>query len=306
MIPALWQVFVDAIELGSLSRVAAVHGTSQPRISRLLSDLEKECGARLLNRTGRGVTLTEFGERVAPQIRAWLSATDDLATQVRGAAGTPIGRVRIGSLPSTAHPLLTTVSSRLKKQFPLVQIAVREGQGSQLDAWLDEGSVDMAILFRTSPLPRNGDIYLYRVPTFLVGPPGDPITYNDTVEFRQLNGLPLVLFCRPSAWRNHLEMIAAEHDVALNVAMEADSLSLQTHMANAGVYHALLGPQAITAAAPSCPLQCARIVAPVIYRHVALAMSPRGKSTIAGQAVVQAIRGAIQTAGAGPDPLLAT
>ena len=57
-------------------------------------------------------------------------------------------RVRIGSLPSTAHPLVTTLYYRLKERYPLVQLAVREGQGAQLETWLEDGSVDLAILYR--------------------------------------------------------------------------------------------------------------------------------------------------------------
>ena len=67
-----------------------------------------------------------------------------LVNDVRTSAGTPIGKVRIGSLPSTAHPLVSTLYKRLKERYPLVQLAVREGQGSQLETWLEDGSVDLA------------------------------------------------------------------------------------------------------------------------------------------------------------------
>jgi hypothetical protein len=42
---------------------------------------------------------------------------------VRTSAGTPIGKVRIGSLPSTAHPLVTTLHRRLAERYPMVQLA---------------------------------------------------------------------------------------------------------------------------------------------------------------------------------------
>ena len=96
---ASWKLFIDAAELGSLSKVAAAYGTSQPHISRRIGDLEHECGGRLFQRTGRGVVLTELGQRIAPQVRAWLASTEQLANDVRTSAGTPIGKVRIGSLP---------------------------------------------------------------------------------------------------------------------------------------------------------------------------------------------------------------
>src|SRR4051795_11793939 len=105
------------------------YGTSQPHISRQISELERECGGRLFQRTGRGVVLTELGQRIAPKVRAWMASTEQLADEVRASAGTPIGKVRIGSLPSTAHPLLSTLHKRLKQQYPLIQLAVREGQG---------------------------------------------------------------------------------------------------------------------------------------------------------------------------------
>jgi LysR family nitrogen assimilation transcriptional regulator len=300
MDPAAWKVFIDAAELGSLSKVATTHGTSQPQISRVINDLEQDCGGRLFRRTGRGVLLTELGERIAPRIRAWLASTEELANDIRTAAGTPIGQVRIGSLPSTAYPLLTTVFMRLKREFPLVQMAVREGQGAQLETWLEDGSVDLAILFRISPTPRSGDVYLFEAPTYLVSAAGDPLTAKPTVEFSALENLPLVLFCRPSAWRNHLEQVADEQRVSLNVALEADSLSMQTNIVAAGGIYALLGPDAIANASRTLALQSARLVAPTVNRHVALAMSPRGKTTLACRTVMQAIREVARSGGQRP------
>src|SRR4029077_16952356 len=101
---AEWKLFIDAAELGSLSKVALAYGTSQPHISRQIGELENECGGRLFQRTGRGVVLTELGQRIVPNVRAWMASTEQLANDVRTSAGTPIGKVRIGSLPSTAHP----------------------------------------------------------------------------------------------------------------------------------------------------------------------------------------------------------
>ncbi|MGB8892718.1 MAG: LysR family transcriptional regulator, partial [Pseudolabrys sp.] len=77
-----WKLFIDAAELGSLSKVALAYGTSQPHISRQISELEQECGGRLFQRTGRGVVLTELGQRVAPKVRAWMANTDQLANDV--------------------------------------------------------------------------------------------------------------------------------------------------------------------------------------------------------------------------------
>ena len=294
-----WKLFIDAAELGSLSKAATAYGTSQPHISRQISELERECGGRLFQRTGRGVVLTELGQRVAPKVRAWLAGTEQLANDVRTSAGTPIGTVRIGSLPSTAHPLVTTLYYRLKKRYPLVQLAVREGQGAQLETWLEDGSVDLAVLYRSSPSPKNGDTYLVETPTYLVGAEGDERTSGPTVSFAALDNLPLVLFCRPSSWRNRLEQLATEHGIALNVALEADSLSLQTQVVADGNIYALLGPYAVAAASRDCRLQSARIVDPPVTRHIALAMSRHGELTLACRTVMQVTREIVSSGAAG-------
>lgn len=284
---ATLKLFIDATELGSLSKVATAYGTSQPHISRQIAELEKECGGRLFQRTGRGVVLTELGQRIAPMVRAWLASTDQLVNDIRTTAGKPIGRVRIGILPSMAHPLVSTLYYRMRERYPLVQLMVREGQGAQLETWLEDSSVDLAILYRYSPTPMNGDIYLFETATYLVGAEGDHLTSQPSVPFASLDRLPLVLFCRPNSWRNRLDQLAIERGISLNVAVEADSLILQTHIAADGSAYALLGPYAIAAAARECRLQSSMLVDPVVLRHIALAMSLHGELTLACRAVMQ-------------------
>lgn len=287
---AAWKLFIDAADFGSLSKVAVTYGTSQPHISRQIGELEHQCGGRLFERTGRGVVLTELGQRITPQIRAWLANTEQLFNDVRTSAGTPIGKVRIGSLPSTTYPLVTTLYKHLKAQYPLIQLAVHEGQGAQLETWLEDGSVDLAILYRTSPSPSNGDIYLIETPTYLVSAEGDRLTARPTVQFSMLHNLPLVLFCRPSSWRNRLEQLANENGISLNIALEADSLRMQTHVVADGGIYALLGPYAIDAASKNCRLQSSKLVDPVVSRHIALAMSRHGQLTLACRTVMQVMR----------------
>lgn len=287
---AAWKLFVVVSELGSLTKAATAYGTTQPHISRQITDLERECGGRLFVRTGRGVVPTELGRRIMPRIRSWIADTDQLTNDIRATAGTPVGTVRIGILPSTAHPLVSTLLYRLKERYPLIQLAVREGQGAQLETWLENGDVDLALLYRHNPVPNQGDVYLSQVPTFLVGPPGDAMTREDTVPFKSLHNLPIVMFCRPNSWRDKLDQLASEQGIVLNVAAEVDSIALQTQMVSNGGMYALLGPYAIVGASKTMRLQSAAIVRPQLWRHIAIAVSQHGPLTFAGRTVMQAIK----------------
>lgn len=287
---ATWKLFLDAAELGSLSKVALAYGTSQPQVSRQISELEQACGGRLFQRTGRGVVLTELGQRVLPKVRAWMNGTDQLINDIRTTAGKPIGPVRLGILPSTAHPLVSTLYYQLRERYPLIQLSVREGQGAQLETWLEQGLVDLAILFRHSPQPRNGDVYLVETATYLVSAAGDPLTAQATVPFAALDQLPLVMFCRPNSWRDLFDQLSREQGVQLKVVAEADSLGLQTQIVADGNAYALLGPYAIAAARQHSAIQAARLVQPAVSRHLALALSRHGELTLACKTVMHLVR----------------
>jgi DNA-binding transcriptional LysR family regulator len=145
----------------------------------------------------------------------------------------------------------------------------------------------------------NGDTYLVETSTYLVSTAGDPLTARPTVPFSVLNNLPLVLFCRPNSWRNYLEQISADRGVSLNVVFEADSLSLQTHIVSQGGIYALLGPYAIAEAAKERSLRSSKLVAPVVTRHIALAMSRHASLTLACRTVMQLARDIGKSAAAG-------
>ena len=93
--------------------------------------------------------------------------------------------------------------------------------------------------------------------------------------------------------------MSAERGISLNVALEADSLSLQMHVVADGKIYALLGPYAITAASRGTRLQSSRIVNPSVTRHVALAMSRHGEMTLACRTVMQITREIASSGAAG-------
>ncbi|MBD0107787.1 LysR family transcriptional regulator, partial [Acinetobacter baumannii] len=194
------------------------------------------------------------------------------------------------SLPSTAHPLLSTLYKVLQEKYPLIKLSVREGQGVHLEKWLEDGSVDLAILYRFNPTPKQGDIYLTQADTYLVGCEGDTLTQANEVEFKEVSQLPLVTFCRPSNWRNFLDHMAYENGVELNIVFEADSISLQTHLVSESRMYTMLGPQALKKASQYTSIQAAKIINPALKRYISLSISKHGYLTPACKAVMEEIR----------------
>jgi len=287
MHPAALKLFLEVAELGSFSKAAIARRTVQSHISRQISELERECGARLFQRTGRGVMLTELGQRIAPRVRALLAETDQLVNDIKSSAQVPIGEVRIGMLPSAAHPLMTAVYERARERYPGIRLSVREGQGAELDALLESGAVDLAILFRYEKSARGDEQHLATVDTFLVGAAKDELTRSPTTPFSRLNRLPLVLPSRPSPWRHLLDEVSRRKGIELLVVMEADSVGLQKELAAKGGVYTVLGPYAMMEDVRAGRLQASRIVNPDLKRFVTLAMPRKGPLTLACRVVAQ-------------------
>lgn len=285
-----WKLFIDAMELGSLSKVALMHGTSQPQVSRQIGELELKCGGRLFHRTGRGVVLTALGQRIAPRVRDWLTSTEQLENDIQSSAAKPLGRVRLGIIPSMAHPLVSTLLGLLTERYPLIQLRIREGQGAQLENWLDEGSLDMAILLRSGESDARNALSSAQTDTYLVAARADKLTSHPTVRFKKLDGLPLITFGRPSPWRDQLDHLARQKGMTLNVQLEADSLALQLAMVAKGGLYALLGGYAISQALKEDDIQASQVVEPRVLRHVALTLGRTGEVTLAMRTVMQEVQ----------------
>lgn len=289
--PASVRLFLEVAEAGSLSKVAARRQTVQSHVSRQITEFESGFGARLFRRTGRGVELTELGSRAAARLRPWLQETEHMAQELRSASGQLAGSVRLGIIPSAAHPLVTRLFERLQADHPGIRLDVAESQGAELDAMLDSGTVDLAVLFRYQRPSGREELALCVADTYLVSAPDDALTRESTLDFSRLAGLQLVLPRRPSHWRQALDETARSLGFQLAPVAEADSLTVQKELVarRRGLY-SVLGPYSIAAELRDGRLRASRLVRPGLQRHVTLAFPRQGKLTPACKAVAAGIQ----------------
>ena len=286
-----FKLFLEVAELGSFTKVATGRQTVQSHISRQISELERSCGGNLFRRTGRGVVLTEFGQHVETRVRTWVKDSEELFADIQQTSKVPMGVVKIGILPSAAHPLLTHVFKRLHVEYPKIRLNIREGQGGELDALLDTASVDLAILFRYQKPTGSDEFLLGTANTYLASSPDAPQTFGDKIDFKRLEGLPLVLPRNSSHWRAILDETARSKGIHLSVVVEADSLRVQKEIIAANPHlYALLGSFSIDEERQSGRLHAAKVVNPELKRYVTLAYPKHGQFTQATRIVAKIIQ----------------
>jgi DNA-binding transcriptional LysR family regulator len=285
-----WRCFVAIGELGSLTRAALFLDSNQSFLSRQINALERECGTRLFNRTGRGVELSEAGERLFPQVKALLESAQALERGIRADLREPVGTVTLGSLPSIGTILTGRLFADVRAQLPGVSLKVLEGSSGQVEEWLTDARVDIAILYRYTATLPEGEETLATVDSYLIGPKGDALTAAGEVPFARLDGLPFILPGAPNGLRTALDAGARHARIALAPVIEADSLPLQKQLCDQERLYTVLPLHAVWQEVQEGKLQAARIVEPAFQRIVAMAFSKakgpsRAVTAVAGHLV---------------------
>ncbi|RZL51850.1 MAG: LysR family transcriptional regulator, partial [Variovorax sp.] len=268
-----WRAFLAIAELGSLTRAALFLDSNQSLLSRHLNALERECNARLFNRTGRGVTLSDFGQRIFPHVKALLADAEQLALEIRGEAHEPAGRVTIGSLPSITNPIVGRLFNRLRAEHPGIQLKILEGSSGQVEEWLADARVDIAILYRYGHSLPDQEQALATVDSYLIGAAGDRLTAAPEVPFAALHELPFILPGAPNGLRTSLDALARHERITLLPAIEADSLPLMRSTVAEARLYTVLPIHAVWTEVQEGKLQAARIVSPTLQRIVSMAMA---------------------------------
>ena len=268
-----WRAFLAIGELGSLTRAALFLDSNQSLLSRQLNALERECGARLFNRKGRGVELSEVGARLFPRVKALLSDAEQLEKEIRGEAREPVGRVTLGFLPSIAQPLVGRLFSQMRSRYPGVSLKILEGSSGQVEEWLADTRVDIAILYRYGPTLPDTEQSLAVVDSYLIGPPADQRTSASNVPFTAMHELPFILPSAPNGLRTALDTVARQQHITLAPAVEADSLPLQKLLVATERLYTVLPLHAVWSEVADGRLQASRITDPPFQRTVAMAFS---------------------------------
>lgn len=266
-----WQLFIKVADTGSVSGTALALDLPQSVVSRQIAKLEKESGARLFLRTGRGVQLTEFGQQVYPRIASLIREAEQLSDEMRTSSGNPMGDVRVGLLPSAVPMLAGALFSAVRKSWPGVRLHLTEGSSALLEEWLSQGRLDLALLLREEDTATPDEPVLVRLPLYLVVPAGSALASRKTIGFDEAAALPLVLPGEPHPLRTRLAKLARQRGVTITQVVEADSICLQHEIV------ASEGGFAITAGMLSAQdarrLVAVRIVRPALSRSIVLGVT---------------------------------
>jgi molybdate transport repressor ModE-like protein len=137
----------------SFSRAARELALSQPSVSTQVAALEREVGARLLDREPGGLRLTREGAILLEHADAIAERFGLAREQLAAAAEGRRALLRIGAFPTALAGIVPAAIAHVRRAYPDAKVAVDEG-GQDLAGRIRTGELDLAILFQDSAAPR--------------------------------------------------------------------------------------------------------------------------------------------------------
>ena len=146
--------FLAIVDEGSISAAAESLNLSQPNISRQMTLLEKELGAKLFERGSRRIVLTEEGMLLRRRAVEILQLADTAVTEIGSAGKGVIGTVRIGCGETDAMRVVARAIRRFSEMHPMVRFELHSGNAEDVSDLLERGLVDFGVLIEPTDKTR--------------------------------------------------------------------------------------------------------------------------------------------------------
>lgn len=270
----LLQTFVLVAEEGNFRLAAEKSFRSPSAVSAQIKQLEEQLRVALFHRTTRSVRLTNEGEQLLECTHRALLELKNGLRKIQEASDIRRGRVALSCAPTVAETQLAKVLAAFEKDYPGIEVSVRELTSAALFDSVRKREVDFGIgpaidttEFHFEPLMED-PLYALVHKRFIT-------TTNQSISLATLTSMPLLVLTPATALRGMLEAAMKEQHLSFTTRYEFTQAQTLISMASAGLGAAIL-PKVALPPQIDRSLQVLRIVKPALVRQVCV-ITERGQ-----------------------------
>lgn len=217
--------FLEVARLSSFSKAAETCFRTQPAISSQIRALEEEVGAKLFDRSGGKVSLTQPGKTFQKYAEQQMEARKQMIAALAEMEKVPRGELVVGANEGTCLHILPEVFAEFKKQYPGVAVSIRRSERAKVLENIIDNSVDFGVISIPVSDNRLTVVTIHRDELVLIAAAGHPLARMKSASIAEAAKFPLLL-PKVGRTRDALEELFHERGLKPNISMELDSSEL--------------------------------------------------------------------------------
>lgn len=236
-----YEIIAKVVELGSFTETAEILNMTQSAVSHAVASLESEWGVSLLIRDRKkGITLTEIGQKILPNIREILKRVEVINQEIALMTSLETGIIRIGTFASASSCLLPKLLVKFRKKHPKIEFKFFEGTYEEITEWLGSGIIDIGFVVKGKSNPNFDLVPLIKDKMVVAYHPDHQFHFKETVE---MNDLMDESFIMPTGmYQSHVEELFAEARIKPSILFEVHDCTTIANMVQEGL-GVTIGPE---------------------------------------------------------------
>jgi molybdate transport repressor ModE-like protein len=286
------RVLLGVARTGSLAAAAEELGYTPSAVSQQIRALEREIGAVVLERRGRGVVLTEPGRALATHAERIVDALGAAEAEVQAIAGLRAGLLRLGWFSTAGAILVPRAIARFRRRHPQIELLLEEADPDECAHRLREGELDLAVVYEfklDAPLPAELRLTpLVEDRLSIALPPDHRLADRRRIAMSELAGETWIQGVRHGSTLATLPAACREAGFEPHIAFQTDDPMAWQGLVAAGVGIAVIPHLTLPTARRDIAVR--ELDAPSLVRKVSVAMPPGRYRPPAAEAMVVALR----------------
>ena len=217
------QVFATVVAERSFSRAAEKLLRTQPAVSLALQRLEAELGEKLIDRSAKGLVMTDAGRTVLDFARRFENLRQEMDSALTELRDKGAGRLMIGANESSTLYLLPHIE-RYRRLYPKVKVQVRRSQSSKIPSELLDGNLELGVVSYDPADERIVSKVIYNDALAFVVSPKHRFARRKTVSISELGMETFIAHNVVSPYREVVVREFRRHKVPLNMDVEMPTL----------------------------------------------------------------------------------
>jgi len=290
------EAFCKIVETGSFSKAADEICLTQSSISERIASLEEEVGARLFDRFGRKVFLTDAGRFFYVRAKRLLEEKERICLEIQDFLGLKKGELKIGGSTIPGEYLLPTVIKRFHDTYPLIDIRVTVNDSKKIQEMVLDGHLHLGIVgfIGEHKNPNIEAIKIWKDELVVVVPKGHKWSDKKEIEAQDIIKEPFIIRERGSGTLRVMEQYLKKYigsSEELNIIATLGSSTAVKEGVKSGLGISIISIKAIESELNAGLVSALRIKGVKMIRYFYLIWDKRRTKSPASQAFIEFMEG---------------